>query len=295
MAPATRIDADNGTRDEVDFFGRGSSRMFGAIHLPPGEARSAVLICSPFQSEFLANYRREVLLARALASLGMAVGRFHYRGTGHSDGDGADVDFDSMREDALEAADWVRERAAVDRLGFLGTRWGALIAASVASQFRGAPLALWDPATEGARYFREVFRMHKMSRLSDGDGASQVDHIQAIMQTGSTDIVGFPIHRAFYEGAVERDLIEELGSDPRPIFLVQVELRQDIKAEYVGIVDRWRSAGFEVEVHLAHGQEAWWFPGVRWQEDAVAKRQERIHAATGEWFAGRLRADVGGA
>ncbi len=78
-----------GITEAAEFFGPPGERMLGLAHLPTSAA-SGVLVCSSIQAEFAKNYRREVLLARALARQGRAVGRFHYRGTGNSDGDSLD-------------------------------------------------------------------------------------------------------------------------------------------------------------------------------------------------------------
>jgi pimeloyl-ACP methyl ester carboxylesterase len=292
MSNATRTDPETGVVDEVGFFGEGPERMFGALHLPPDEPSAAVLVCSPYQSEFLANYRNEVTLGRALAARGIAAGRFHYRGTGHSDGTSAEVSFGSMHRDALEAMRWFRERVPTGPIAIVGTRWGAVVAASAARSFPRAPLVLWDPAIDGGRYFRDVFRLGRMAQLSDGepDGnvPAAVDHAARIARDGVTDLVGFQIHRAFYDSAADRDLVAELGDDPRPVLLVQVDLRDRLRAEYADLASRLEEVGFAVDAHVEQGQEAWWFPGTRWQDAAVAERRARIDAATVAWLVERL-------
>lgn len=283
MSQATLVDPESGVRQEVEFFGVGSSRMFGSLHLPEGAARSAVLICSPFQSEFMANYRREVLLARALAARGIAVGRFHYRGTGHSDGDVGDVTFDTMREDAIEATDWLMGCVDIEHLGFLGTRWGALVAASAATEHGSAPLAVWDPATDGRTYFREVFRLRAMNQLSKGADATSVDALEEMREAGYADIGGFAVHQAMFDSASGRTLSGVLGAVPRAVLLVQVDPRTDLKAGYRPIVELWERSGFEVSVHLIEGQEAWWFLGSR-RFDASLPQSKAMVDVTVDWF-----------
>jgi hypothetical protein len=265
--------------------------MFGSVHLPERRVRAGVLICSPFQSEFLANYRREVRLAGALAARGLAVGRFHYRGTGHSDGEGRDVTFATMREDAVEAATWLRNRSGVKDLGFFGTRWGALIAAAVAAEAAGAPVALWDPTIDGERYFEEVFRFRRMSQLSLGRAGPRRHLLDEIEEAGYADVFGFTIDRAIVESSRGRELAVELRSTPRPLLLVQVDPENYLKDEYENLVGTWNQAGFSVDVRLLPGQEAWWFPGTQWQESAL-ERSEIMVAATADWFSERLAAAI---
>jgi hypothetical protein len=260
--------------------------MFGSLHLPEGAARNAVLICSPFQSEFMANYRREVLLARALSARGIAVGRFHYRGTGHSDGDATDLTFDTMREDAIEATAWMMDRVDVEHLGFLGTRWGALVAASAAAERGNAPLAVWDPATDGRTYFREVFRLRAMNLLSKGADPTTANALEEMRAVGYADMGGFPLHEAMFDSASGRTLSGVLGATPRGILLVQVDPRTDLKAGYRPIVDVWERSRFDVSVHLIEGQEAWWFLGSR-RFDASLPQSKAMVDVTVDWFSTR--------
>jgi pimeloyl-ACP methyl ester carboxylesterase len=282
-----RSDPALGVREEFGFFGRGPSKMFGSVHLPKREGRAGVLICSSLQSEFLVNYRREVLLARALAARGIAVERFHYRGTGHSDGEGQDVTFGTMVEDAAEAATWLRDRAGVEHVGILGTRWGALIAAAVASGEPGAPLALWEPSVDGASYFQEVFRFRRMSQLSRGRAKPQTDPIDEMTRSGYSDVFGFAIDRAIYESSRGRVLEGELGPVPRPVLLIQVDRRTHLRSGYASLVATWKQAGCSVDVRLIQGQEAWWFPGAQIRE-AARERSEATIAATADWLCERL-------
>lgn len=290
MARVIQADARGALREEVGFFGHGS-QMFGSIHLPQGEIRAGVLICSPFQSEFLANYRREVRLARTLAARGLAVGRFHYRGTGHSDGEGSEVTFATMRADAEEAVTWLRHRADTPVLAFVGTRWGALIAAGVAAEATDAPLALWDPTVDADRYFEEVFRFRQMSRLSLGKAGPRRRPAEEIEEAGFADVFGFRIDRAIVESSRGRMLGRELASTPRPVLLVQVDPGEGLREEYEDLVSWWRHAGFAVDVRLIPGQEAWWFPGTQWRASA-AERSETIVAETADWLAGHLEAAI---
>src|SRR5215469_15071329 len=80
----------------------GSPRScFVAVASPEGPASVGAVICSPLWAEQMKNYRREVLLGRALAARGFVCARFHYRGVGHSRGDPQAIDISSMTDDAV--------------------------------------------------------------------------------------------------------------------------------------------------------------------------------------------------
>jgi hypothetical protein len=152
---------------------------------------------------------------------------------------------------------------------------------------------MWDPATDGDQYLRELFRFDRIAHLTDGASAA-VDPRTAIADEGSADLSGFTVHRAFAASVSGHSLVGELGVRPRPILLVQVHIQPRLKPEYAAMVAPWLSTGFDVDVETAQGQEAWWFPGLRWQESPAAERRDRIRSTTVGWFETRfteMRAD----
>jgi alpha/beta superfamily hydrolase len=280
---ATRIDPATGAREEVAFFG-GADRLFGCLHLPRSGSEAGLLICSPVASEFEKNYRRETLVAWALASRGVAVGRFHYRGVGHSDGDSAALSIERMVEDAAAAAGHLTERTGVTRLAFLGTRLGALVAAATARRDGAAPLVLWEPVVEGTRYFTEVFRAGSMADLSEGrrDAApSEEEVVTRLAAEGRVDIVGHTIGKPLYDSVVGRTVESELDPATRPVLVVQLSQSQKVRPTYRALADRLRALGCRVEVLVIDEVEAWWFGEERRGKAALTK-------ATTDWVAARL-------
>ena len=182
---ATRLDATNGTEERISFRGPAGDRVFSCLYLPASTARGCVLICSPMYAEFTRNYRREVLLARKLAADGFAVERFHYRGTGNSDGAGSDVTFETMRDDARTTLEHLRTESGVELVFLVGTRWGAMVASAAASLVPDASLVLWEPLLETARFFRDAFRTRMVAELKSGsDNPTKSDELIRRLEAG---------------------------------------------------------------------------------------------------------------
>jgi alpha/beta superfamily hydrolase len=138
--------------EEIELFGEAES-LFGCRHVPAsGDATAGVVICSPLFTDAAINAHREMRLGRWLARAGLVVQRFHYRGTGESDGDPSRVSFGSLVDDARAAAAHLRDNTGIQRIGFVGSRVGALVAARLARDVDGAPLALWQPVVDPRRY-----------------------------------------------------------------------------------------------------------------------------------------------
>lgn len=288
---ARRLDSSRAYSDEAEFFGRASERVFGVLHRPTGTTMGGVVICPSIYAEFTTGYGIDVALARSLASRGLAVQRFHYRGVGHSDGHEAEVTFTTMREDALAAAERLVERAGVSTLGFLGTRFGGLIAASAAAEYPASPLVLVEPIVEAERFFRDAWRAvlvrdvkERTSPRTPGQGLAQT-----LARDETVDILGYAICRALYDSAAARTLAGELGDGARRILLVQLGRLSAIRQDLEGAAATLRALGCSVDVELIAEDVTWWFP-----PGAEAKQPKRpmLVAATSGWLANEFTTAV---
>ena len=241
--PGVRTDGETGTREIVEFFGSRSEKLFGCRYIPGRAAIGALVICSSIHAEHLNSYRTEVLLGRAVAARGIAVERFQYRGHGHSDGESADATFETMVEDALDAVERIVATTGTSKLAFLGTRWGALIAAAAAYRYPGVPLALWDPVTTTDQFFKDAFRAKRIHELRQGIEASSSEELLAQLRTqGLVDVFGYPIDRATYDSSVGRTLAGELGESERPVFIGQIGPGKDPRGHYRRVMEGWSTA-----------------------------------------------------
>jgi acetyl esterase/lipase len=287
-AVAVHVDPRTGVREEVEMLGPHRQRLFSYVHLPPPDRlEGGLVICSPLFAEFPNNYRKEVVLARALAAEGVAVQRFHYRGTGNSDGAAEDVTFDSIAGDAMAATDHLVERTAARPIAFLGTRLGAMIAAATASRSGGGPLILWEPALDGRSYFRQVARNGLIRDLKDGAriaGRSR-DPLADVDSMGSGDVLGYSIHRGVYHSFRDRTLEEELGDAHHPVLLVQLSRRRDVRPEVRAVAEALAARGVEVRTQAIWSNESWWFVG----DPSLSRRVTKpIVDTTSRWLRATL-------
>jgi hypothetical protein len=257
---STRVDERRGIREELEFFGPALSKLFGCLHAPLDRPLAGLVVCSPLHAEFLKNYRREVDLARSLAGRGIAVQRFHYRGTGNSEGESEEATFDSMCEDARFAAERLVDKTGVTNVAFLGTRWGALTAAAAARHHDGVPLALWEPVIDPRRNFTQIYRAALIPELKDGGAAAlEEPPLEQLERNGSVDILGYSIYWSQYEKAVQHSLDGLLGENPRPILIVQISRRDELRGEYGRLQAGLATSGFSVTNRIVTGDETWWF------------------------------------
>lgn len=296
MEGAAHVYEDLSILQRARFAGDDGERMLTTTSLPLRPPQAGVVICSSLHAEFPKNYRREVLLSRHLACFGLAVQRFHYRGSGHSDGEPGQITFESLVDDALTAADRLREETGVTRVAFMGTRLGGLVAAATGARFDGGPVALWEPVANPDAYFREVFRARLMSEMKDRTGASSASGdalLEELAREGIVDVLGYPIHRSFYESLRSHHIAEEMSSRARPILLVQLSSHSSLRPDYAELDALWRSQGHDVTTAVVPSDETWWFTGDPWRPDHSLTKATPLLQRTEDWLLQELSGSAG--
>lgn len=218
------------------FFSREAARLFGLVHAPgPGVAARplAFLFSHPFAEEKLWSHRVMVSLARELAARGHVVMRFDYMGAGDSCGTTPDTSLESHLADLSAALEHlVKHHPHVERVGLLGLRFGATLAALFAeqaagkyAQLRSAPLVLWEPVMDGANYFQELLRINLSTQLAvHGKVLENRDVLQSrIRAGGKVNVDGYEIGRDLFESCARPDLLD---TSPKkhtgPVLVMQI-------------------------------------------------------------------------
>jgi pimeloyl-ACP methyl ester carboxylesterase len=281
---SSREDLKLGIREEAEFFGPHDLKLFGCRHTPMGEVIGGLVICCPLHAEFQRNYRREVVAARSLASAGIAVQRFHYRGQGNSEGSSEGATFESMLEDTLAAVERLRTATGVAGIAFAGTRLGALIASAAASEFQGAPLVVWEPVAHAKRYFNDIFRARSIGDYRGGtDRSGHESPKSELLLNGSIDVLGYGIDLPFYESVRRRSMVEELGDSPRPVLICQIGRAATIRTAHTRLASQLQDKGFGVDTEGVIGEETWWFAN-----DPTQARKSLVNKALAEATTGWL-------
>jgi exosortase A-associated hydrolase 2 len=218
------------------FFSRDAARLFGLVHAPASDVAArplAFLFSHAFAEEKLWSHRVMVSLARELAARGHVVMRFDYMGAGDSSGTTPDTSLDTHLADLSAAFDHlVNQHPHVQRVGLVGLRLGATLAALFAEQsanrrpqLRDAPLVLWEPILDGANYFQELLRSNLTTQLAvHGKVQENRDVLQArIRAGGKVNVDGYEIGRDLFESCARPDL---LGTEPKshtgPTLVMQI-------------------------------------------------------------------------
>jgi pimeloyl-ACP methyl ester carboxylesterase len=171
------------------------------------------VVCHSFGIEQIHLGRLEVAVARALATAGYPVLRYHGPGYGDSHAEASAVSVASHLAAAADAVAELARRARVGSVGVLGARFGGTVAALTADRLGLRAVALWEPVVRGELYMREFLRRPVFSELTGrpSAGASTVDRYRReLAEEGRTDINGFLLSREAHDEVSAIDLIADL-------------------------------------------------------------------------------------
>lgn len=218
----------------------------------PAEPTGAeVVIAPPFMMEFQRNYRRDTLLARALAGAGTAVTRLSYRGQGHSGGATSDLGFDAAVRDVQAVID---QAVGDGPLVMAGTRLGGLVAA-VAGGDRTQRMIVNDPIVKGSDWVRELGRADKVQAMRDGEQASLTERLE---RDHMADVLGFAVFPALVDEVADHELVTAMGRAVESALLVQFGRAHKISPKLEKLADALRARTIDTTVSAVTEEEGWW-------------------------------------
>ncbi len=271
-------------QEEAGFLERADGALFVAVHRPADRPPSRSLtVCSSLWAEQHTDYRREVRLARMLASAGLAVARFHYRGLGNSAP--APASLDAFTQDALDVTTAARQLTSASHVAFAGVGVGSLVAVRACLAHPDAPLLLWKPVVDGAQYFRDLFRARLIAatRIRAPRPGTTDELLARLAGEGHADVMGFTVAASLYDSLVGSRLANALPRQPRRI-LVQ-PFRGPRAAGVEQLAAGWRARGCLVDVQPVRlAEDPWFIPDGAAVAASVHGTEEQLMANARDWL-----------
>ncbi|MEX2459644.1 MAG: alpha/beta fold hydrolase [Actinomycetota bacterium] len=270
---------------------------FGLLYTPADRPAGDLgfVVCHSYALEVLNLRRIERAVARALARLGHPVLAFHRRGYGDSTGLLDDASLEWHLRDTRVAAETLARETGTTRLGYVGGKFGGLIASLAARDGSAERLILMNPALTGEGYFRRMMKEMALVQLSIRDETPRKtteDMLAELESTGMVDVLGFPIHRALYAPIKDEDLAADMGSFSGEALLFQVSKRSGTGKDTQALADRLQADGATVRVEALREPAGTTFGGVAYvstgdpmtREDVMAPVLEGIVTVTEDWI-----------
>jgi alpha-beta hydrolase superfamily lysophospholipase len=224
---------------------------FGWLHPACGgsdnDSRLGIVLCNSLGHEALWLHQTLRQLAERLAQHGLTVLRFDYVGTGDSLDTQGWVRPIDWPDETVQAVEYLRRIAGVDRVALAGLRFGALVAAQAAHRVGADALALIAPTVSGRQFVREMKVLQQTWLEKTGT------HVRGDPPPdGAIDVLGHRFASAAVDAAAKLDLRRVEQAPASRILMMHVDPR-DPSHELAGT---YASLGAKVDSHPFAGYTA---------------------------------------
>jgi len=274
-------------------FAAGEQKLYGIFFPPVGRPNGrGIVLCNAFGKEFEICRTQISHFARHVASKGFAVFRFDYGGYGDSEGDFAEASITTMATDLDHAVLELRRRADVSKLGLLGIRFGAVVAAVAAARRTDVDnLVLWAPTMKPWDYIYEGLRQTlAMQTMIFRDIKITRDQIIENVLAGRPSMIGgynlnctdegFPLGAAFVRELQELRIAELASTIGAATLALHIAKREEAApAPLAQFVERLGARGVASRADVAVE------PTLPWMHEGIfAASAPNVYAKTVEWL-----------
>jgi hypothetical protein len=151
----SQLHADKQLIERAGYFAVPGAHLYAVVHENP-EPTARVLLVGPFASERHNTYIPWVRWARFLASHGIEVLRYDYRGIGESTGALEEMTFEHWSEDIRVLSEWLASRANKAPVILHGLSMGAVLAGRAFDSGVGDGLLMWSPPASANHALRSM-------------------------------------------------------------------------------------------------------------------------------------------
>ncbi len=231
--------------EHAGYFNVSGAHLYTVLH-EVADPIARVLLVGPFASERHNSYLPWVRWARYLATKGMEVLRYDYRGVGESTGSFEEMSFEHWSEDVLHLAGWLKARSPDVPLVLHGLEIGAILAANAFDNGIGDSVLLWSPPANAHQALRSsLMRWVGLEHLykSGEDVKSAAEYIRELEQGSFIEVEGYRWSSALWQDSFEVALPASMLDDTtaalaydRPVRVVKLDRQAAplVKGGFVG-------------------------------------------------------------
>ena len=225
-------------------------KLFALQVAPTGPCTGAVLYLPAFAEE-MNRFRSHVSAhARALAALGFQSLLLDPFGTGESEGEIVDGNWQHWLDDAAAAGQWLIAQTG-QPLTVWGARTGALLAAEVAAggAVDVAGLLFWQPVLDGKQFMNQYLRLRIASQMVKDAERETSELIRARLAAGEAlEVAGYPLTGMLADSLAARRLDGFPSIARQRIAWLDLVARpgQDFAPASRNLIDQLRAAGAQL-------------------------------------------------
>lgn len=245
---------------EPQFIQGAKGRLFLMYRRPESTVGGTVLFVPPFAEELNKSRRMLAMAARSLNDKGYATVLPDLYGTGDSDGDFGDADWDGWLDDLNMTLQWIRERH-TEPLHVLAMRTGALLASGlmIERELRPQSLVLWNPVVQGKQALTQFLRLSVAGNLTGGGGETTGELRERLTAGESLEIAGYTLSPGLAQGLEAATLTLNENTKPERLVWLEVSSRDEpaLSPASERVLAAWREAGGAVEAEALAGDAFW--------------------------------------
>ncbi|WP_434112404.1 hydrolase 2, exosortase A system-associated [Methylocaldum sp. GT1TLB] len=245
------------------FYLSGTRGNIFCLFAPPRNKQAPVLLFLPSFAEELNRCRVMVALqARKLAALGVGSLLIDYYGTGDSQGDFSQTDWQQWKDDADTAYSWLADQG-YSNIGLWGLRLGALLATELACQQpdRFIRLLLWQPVLDGSVLLTQFFRIRLAMLMDRGEPKETTKQMREHLRQGhNLEVAGYELTPQLVSAIDEKKLSNYDTLNPAlqiDWFEAVVEDGQTLSPASEKAIAAWLEKGIRVRPHTYSGPFFW--------------------------------------
>ena len=227
----------------------------------PRPAGSAVLVVPPFAEEMNKSRRMIAEVGRRLEDNGVGMLVVDLFGTGDSEGEFAQADWQRWKSDLAAAVRWAAAEGTPIR-GMLAIRLGCILGSEALAAIGHSMqrTVLWQPAVSGRRLLEQFLRLRVGESMMGGDSMETVAALRGRLKSGELlEVAGYEINGALADQLDAAELQPFLRAHLGAVHWMEAVRSADtaLPVPSTKAIEAARAAGVEVTPHAVTGEPFW--------------------------------------
>lgn len=242
---------------------RGNQGMLYSLYYAPktiSNETEIFLVAPSFAEEMNRCRYMCTLLAQSLIENNCAFLSIDPYGTGDSEGEFVDAEWETSCSDLLTGVAYAEELG-FKRISILGVRLGALQALKIAPQIKQLNrIILWQPVISGLSALTQFLRIKIAASIGRNETPGTISDFDMQIERGEClEVAGYDISPGLYKGIKNARLDDNIATCTVPIqwfSTLPSEGRTTPKAE-LNFIEKWKSKGVNLDHSVVYGPSYW--------------------------------------
>lgn len=271
------------------FYLQGEAGSLFSLYYKPAKARAdAILFFPPFAEELNKSRRMISQQARNFAQAGLATLVVDLYGTGDSEGELQQADWQQWQKNMLQALQWLLKQGH-QKVIFWGLRLGCALAMSLLEEHRKqiSALLLWQPVLNGQVYLNQFLRLKLAAELFGDPNANKITtrDLRLNLQQGEiVEVAGYGLNPSLAD-SLEQLKPQDLFASVKDTSIFWLEVvagsEQSLLPANRKLIADWQQQGCIINADKVVGEQFWTTPEIAFIPALLEKSTAIVTEAAG--------------